>query len=224
VVATNIVDWLQAGGTVGAVVVALGIAWWAGVRERRQRPALSLEFDPELRPPDFMAGMRSDEGRIESHWVRLRVENRSGRRSADDVEVLFVRLEGKEQPQGVRTLDVVPLGWSSTQDEGGRALTRITIPPGLSRHVDLLAIEGSELGSEIATRPVAAIQVSPVPTDDRHLLPGGSYTFHLAVAARDTDAAYFKLDVEVPSERLSEATIRENLAVSSPVKDHPQYG
>jgi hypothetical protein len=203
-------------------VAALGIAWWGVYRERRFRPLLSLDFDPELRPPDFMAGMWSGSGKFESHWVRLRVENKSGRRSADDVEVLVIGLEPTSSGASVRTLDVVPLRWSSTQDSSGRAATRITIPPGLSRHVDLIAIDGlrrieDDEGSN--GRPVVAIQVEPTPSDDRHLLPGGRYTLHLAVAARDTDAAYFQLELQTPEQRFSAAEIREHVRVSRPLAE-----
>ncbi len=224
-VAATVVDWVQAVGTLGAVAAALGIAWWGSHRVRHSQPALSLAFDASLRPPDFMAGMLSDNGAFESHWVRLRVENASGKRSADDVEVLFIRHDSTANPATNRTLDVVPLRWSSTEDHSGKALTRITIPPGLYRHVDLLAIGGiaGESVSSDDARPIAAIQVQPTPTDDRHLLPEGSYIFHLAVAARDTDAAFFKLEVKVPGERLNKTQIQQCLTVLPPVREQPPY-
>jgi hypothetical protein len=220
VVIADTLAWLQASGTFCAVAAALGIAWRGERRERQRRPVLSLAFDPSLEPPDFMRGMwsRHGEDQWESHWVRLRVENSAGRRSADDVEVLFLSLEALDEAGSQRTLDVVPLRWSSTQGDAGGALTRITIPPGLARHVDLLAIRGRcpEADPE-AHQPPVAIQVWPVPTDERHRLRGGRYVFHLAVAARDTDAAFFRVDVTVPGERFPADEIRDHLSVSQPV-------
>jgi hypothetical protein len=215
------IDWLQAAGTFAAVVAAVGIAVWGARRERQRQPALSLAFDPSLKAPDFMAGMWSTDGVdwFESHWIRLRVENAAGRNSADDVEVLFLGLESLDGGDTQRTLDVVPLKWSSTQGDAGGALTRITIPPGIARHIDLLAIDGS--GSESAHEPgdpISALQVWPVPTDNRHLLRGGRYAFYLAVVARDTDAAFFRLEVTVPRDRSDAAEIREQLRVSAPIR------
>jgi hypothetical protein len=222
VVIATALAWIQAGGTLAAVAAALGIAWRGERRERQRQPVLSLRFDPSLEPPDFMRGMWSRHGddQWESHWVRLRVENSAGRRSADDVEVLFLSLEALDEAGSQRTLDVVPLRWSSTQGDAGGALTRITIPPGLARHVDLLGIRGScpEADPEAHRLPVA-IQVWPIPTDERHRLPGGRYVFHLAVAARDSDAAFFRLEVMVPGERFGAKEIREHLSVSEPVKE-----
>jgi hypothetical protein len=224
VVGATTIEWFQAVGTVAAVAAAVGIAWWGFYRERRRRPLLSLDFDPDLRAPDFMAGMWSGNGKFESHWVRLRVENKSGRRSADDVEALVIGVEPASPNGPARTLDVVPLRWSSTQDSYGRAATRITIPPGLSRHVDLIAIDGVRRAADetVDERPVVAIQVEPTPSDDRHLLPGGKYRVHLAVAARDTDATYFELDLEVPGERFGSDEIRKHLRVSRPVPKGPR--
>ena len=215
------IDWLQAAGTFAAVVAAVGIAVWGAHRERKRQPALSLAFDPSLQAPDVMAGMWSTDGvgSYESHWVRLRVENAAGRNSADDVEVLFLALESLDGGDAQPTLDVVPLKWSSTQGDAGGALTRVTIPPGIARHIDLLSIDGA--GSESpheAGDPVAAIQVWPTPTDDRHLLRGGRYAFNLAVVARDTDAAYFRLEVAIPRDRLGVTEIREQLRVSAPMR------
>lgn len=215
------IDWFQAVGTFGAVVAAVGIAVWGVHRERRQRPSLTLAFDTSLQPPDFMAGMWSGDGVdwYESHWVRLRVQNAAGRKSADDVEVLLREVQSLDEAADVRTLDVCPLRWSSTQGPADGALTRITIPPGLARHVDLLAIDGSGAGSAAEpTEPVAALQVWPRPTDNRHLLPAGRYVLHLAVVARDTDATFFDLEVSVPGEHLNAEDVRKHLQVSTPVK------
>jgi uncharacterized protein (TIGR02588 family) len=227
VTASTASEWVTAVGTVAAAVAAVAIALWGTHRERQGRPVLSLEFDHELRPPDFMAGMWSGDGQYESHWVRLRVENRAGKRSAEDVEVRVQRLERHDdvQDDGARTIDYVPLGWSSTRaTEGAPPVTQVTIPPGFSRHVDLLAIDGEVRAPGVAHgKPIVAIQVWPPPTDDRHLLKGGAYTIHLAVAARDTDAAYYRIDVKVPSERLGADEIRNELEVSAPVPEKPPH-
>jgi hypothetical protein len=223
--ATAPLDWLQAFGTLAAVIVALGIAIANARRDRRRRPALSLTCN-QASPLDFMmgVGIGMDMGRErQGHWMRLRVANAWGKRSADDVEVLVINVRGISPADGVLLtplLGVLPLKWSRILDAEGRPLTRTTIPPGVERHVDLLRILEPDpgLGPVEAGKvsAVAALQVSPAPSDRRHWLLGGTYGILLAVTARDTDATYYGLTVTYDGKWWPAPEMRQHLTVSPP--------
>jgi len=70
-------EWLLVGGTVGAVVVALGATFYERLRAWRQKPKLSLLFDPA--PDDEALDLVTVRGEPISHWLRIRIENGSGR-------------------------------------------------------------------------------------------------------------------------------------------------
>jgi hypothetical protein len=204
-------EWIVAGaaivaafGTLSAVLVALYRDTW---RERRSRPLLSLRLDPNW--TESNRDLFWQQGRSPAHWLRPRVKNEKGRRSAEDVEVLvtaFYALEGNEeawQPP----LDIYPLRWSATQDP------RVQIPPGVSRHVDLLMFPAPTVsdggGSFLTASPedelpttgfLCVIQegasansgsaVSDQVFENHH------YRIELAVVARDIDSRAYAIEVE----------------------------
>ena len=224
-VETRTVEWVGALATVAAVVLALALALGQAVSARRRRPQLSLAFDPgsEL---DFIRGVGLGSGG-ESHWLRLRVRNKRGKRSADDVEVLLVSVAGGPAHSIVHAtpLDVTPLRWSTTTDRDCRPLTRLTVPPGLERHVDLLALrEPDEMFSPKPgqTSAIAVLQVWPEPADRRHWLGGKDcYVITLAVAARDADARFYELRLDWDGLWWDAIGIREHLVVRS-LKETPR--
>jgi hypothetical protein len=209
-------EWLQTLGTLAAVIVALGIALAGWIRERRRQPKLSLHFSPEPDAPwlDLQALSRP-----RSAWVRVRVSNARGKHSAHDVEVLvthFRRVPKSPENQQL-PLDIRPLRWSNTLDPQGHPMTRVTIPPGVTRYCDLLAIPeptasineaAHDQSEEEIQRDIdagqystaAALQVFPEPRDGRHLFREGSYELEVAVCARDVDASFYKTMVSFNGE------------------------
>ena len=124
------VEYVGAFGSFAAAGTAVGIAVWSALRDRRQRPRLELLYD-HTDGEDFAAGLNDGA----QHWVRLRVRNAPRRRSADEVEVVVVSVEGQDgEPHGPIT--GFALVWSNTLPP----VTRLAIPPGVVRHVDLVSV------------------------------------------------------------------------------------
>jgi hypothetical protein len=207
-------EWLQVCGTLAAVIVALAIAFYGRFREWRLRPRLSLAFDQD---PSSMAldavTVGSPAG---SHWARVRIENARRRRSAEDVEVLVTRFRLIGASWVQPPLDTRPLRWSNSIDPvSGGPMTKVTIPPGVTRHCDLLPLEPplwvrdrdregwdplpAETEQQIERGEIgasAALQIEPQPVDRRHWVNGGSYELELAVCARDVDASFYTSTIE----------------------------
>lgn len=204
-------EWIVAGaavvaafGTLSAVLVALYRDTW---RERRSRPLLSLHLDPIW--TESNRDLFWQQGQSPALWLRPRVGNENGRRSAEDVEVLvtaFLALGGDEeawQPP----LDIYPLRWSATQD------SRVQIPPGVSRHVDLLMFPAPTVsdgqGGFLTAPPEDELQTtgflcvrqegpsahSGSAVSDQ-VFENHRYRIELAVVARDIDSRAYALEVE----------------------------
>jgi hypothetical protein len=78
---------LTAIGTVGAVIVAVGLQWWLGKKERDRRPSLKLEFDSHMRADE------ADQHGNKLPYLRLAVTNAEGKETARDVEILIVSID-----------------------------------------------------------------------------------------------------------------------------------
>jgi hypothetical protein len=205
-------EWLLVAGTLGAVVVALGVAFYGRLRAWRERPKLSLSFDPSAGSETLdlvSVGTLVSGNPPISHWARIRIENGRGRRSAQDVEVLVTRFRRCDEAAWVQPpLDTRPLRWSnSTLSESDGGLSRVTIPPGVARHCDLVALappllvhdyEGSGSGDldrgEFGA--IATLQIDPAPTDRRHWIATGAYELELAICARDVNARFYSTTIE----------------------------
>jgi hypothetical protein len=200
-------EWVQTGATLAAVFVALGIAVTGWIRERVRKPKLSLHFRPDPKAPwlDLQALSRPP-----SAWVRVRISNAHGKHSAHDVEVLVTHFRRPSaSPEDAQpSLDIRPLRWSQAADPHGNPMTRVTIPPGVTRYCDLLAgfepardawdqseeeIERDIRAGEYLTS--AALQVFPEPTDGRHRIRDASYELEVAVCARDVDASFYNTTI-----------------------------
>jgi len=218
------IDYVAAISTALAVFVALGVALWARLREDRLRPELRLIYEPGLGSDDFAAGLQTGAG--EQHYVRMRVANRWGRRSADDVEVLVVSLREDRKAPGPLPMSGYAFIWSNTFDPEGRPVTRLTIPPGVARHFDLFAVreplvsDGAggavPVGKDGAADASAELQIQPRPSDSRHHLGRGKHILTVALTARDTDAAYYAIYVDFDGLWWAAASIREHLKVAPP--------
>jgi hypothetical protein len=193
-------DWLIAVGTVGAVIVALGLAWWSDRKARRRRPLLSLGFavstgvvnelvtytsDVTMTGADGLPYTRTANfGTGPAAYVRFDVRNARGRDAAEDVEVLLSRIERPSSTSETATVEISfpPFGWTHLQD------TKLTMPPGITRSVDIGWLQGNppkDLGFD---PDVLELLVRPAPGNGRNLLPPGTYELYLSVAARNADA------------------------------------
>lgn len=207
------IDYVAAFGTVLASIVAVGIALWARSREDRLRPALSLVYDGE--GDDFLVGLH--EGQLTEHRVRMRVANRWGKRSAEDVEVILVRLL---RPQFRSMVDGHAFAWSYTHDRDGKRLTRLTVPPGLARSFDLLSLtEPAPPGksSQDGDAAMVELELEPRPSGGGPSgLQEGTHYFEVALTARDTDTVYYSFRVTFDGKWWSANEIRAHLKVGRP--------
>jgi hypothetical protein len=200
---------VQALGTFSAAVVALYIALRAESRESRRQPRLRLLFDADT--DDFEVAVGSP---TPTHWIRLRVSNQTGRRSAEDVEVIIVDV----LPRREASLSGFTLLWSNLPESlpsGPPVLaSRQTIPPGVARHVDILCMPAPS--PERAEDPPCSlwIQAQPAREDSRHEVLEGTTHVLLAVAARDTDAVYYDVTIEFDGSWVPDDEIKHRLRLS----------
>src|SRR4029453_5970728 len=121
-------------------------------------PAAPAEARAALRPRRERPDRRREDEGSDVAYVRLRVANRGGRDTADDVVVMATAPrqwgDAETRPIGL------PLAWSGSRPP----LTVASVHPGSERHVDLLHFSESE--------PVH-IAHAPKPTGGRGALEAG---------------------------------------------------
>jgi hypothetical protein len=182
-------DWIAvstafaAVGTVFGLLVALYRDWFL---EWRGRPRLQIAFDPAGRRENLdLVTVGPPDGLV--HWVRLRVSNATGCRSADNVEVFLLRCERREETRTQTPLNERPLSWSGIRESDGKTrITKTVIPPGVTRHVDLISIEREE------GKPTASLRAVPTPRDERHKFSQGDYDVELILSAQNVDAKRYR--------------------------------
>lgn len=184
-------------GTLLAVVVALYSTTW---RDWRRRPELSLDFanETEKRGLMFSYDGRDDDDDAFVFLITLRVTNRQGRRTADDVEVLLSAWWTGEDGDPYQTLDHRPLPYVDTVRDGAH-VTQLSIPAGVSRRVEFLKLGPAAalrvvLGQDWVsqTKPGAIFAAPPYGEDYDHWVHDHlPYRVQLIVTARDIDAVSY---------------------------------
>jgi hypothetical protein len=222
--AAETVEWMTAAGTVGAVVVAVGLQGWQSFRARRRRPSLSLSFDNERDrvdvPPQRPASPMQQPDFYVSHWVRPQVRNDRGRNSGEDVEVILVRVraqsDGSVPSRAVadeRLLEGSRLKWSEV-----KAAT-VSLPPGVARHFDLVHVDNMIVeadGDDLEGRSPIRFDVHPVPAAKYYRAFKQRYEVTVAVTARDTDAILYSTVIEYDQQRRDDpAAMRQELRVAA---------
>jgi hypothetical protein len=176
-------------------MVALGSAWWAERRVNLRRPRLSLAFDDDsgLTTESVFAQYRPGEDPVKwkADYLRVEVTNAPGSDAADDVEVLLAEvrrydLDGREA--GVLEISFPGFVWTHTET------TRLTVPPGVTRTVDLGRVH-SGAPSAVGVGDGFELTVHPQPGDRRNVLVPGSYVLRLILAARNADAVEYSVTV-----------------------------
>ena len=184
-------------GTVGAVVVAVlagllrrFLAW---IGERRSRPSVTLKFDPETDlAPEGVQFTQQFGQTYDAIYARLRAENASDGRAAEQVEVVVSEIEPLEPSENIDPKDwseriirsFGSLGWSSVESPS------LTLGPGASRLIDLgwiIDVHGDctfHMGLKV--QPASGIQ---------NLAPG-RYRLVLTVSAENVNARRWGLDLE----------------------------
>jgi hypothetical protein len=203
----DVTDWLGtvaaligAVGTLGAVFLALWLQW---LRVQRRRPSLTLHFDKtrdRVSVPQ-RAKDRQEPLDYRSHWVRPRVTNKTGGDSAEDVEIVLVRVEALDNETGRSSqresnLEGLSLKWSEVKS------AKASVPPGVTRHFDLVHVDNMRVEADgnvvkreedVESRGEAPIRfdVYPTPQAKYYRVFRPKYKVTLAVTARDTDAKFY---------------------------------
>jgi hypothetical protein len=190
-------------GTIGAVAYAL---FRDLVVTPRRRPKLDLRFDTAGND-QVIVGTAA--GR-DAAYVRLRVANRAGKDTADDVVVMvteFRRDAESEAAVAETTTLGLPLTWSGSSPP----LTVASVHPGSERHVDLLHVDCVERNAtEIH------LDVTPKPPGGRDVLEAGAYEISVEIRARNADAIRYAIPVSWDGESTGTAAIWDHLRVQSP--------
>jgi hypothetical protein len=104
----SIADWVTAFGTIGAVGVALFVAFLNNLLERYRRPILKIEFENKI--PFCRHTPIGDEGR-DGYFLRLRIRN-VGKSMARDCEGKVVRILDAATRQERKDFDPTNLHWA----------------------------------------------------------------------------------------------------------------
>lgn len=97
-----------------------------------------------------------------------------------------MRCERRDEARIQTPVNERPLSWSGIREpDGVTRITKAEIPPGVTRHVDLISVR-LEQG-----RPTASLRVVPAPRDERHKFTHGEYDIELLLSAQNTDAKLF---------------------------------
>jgi hypothetical protein len=184
----------------------------------RRRPKLDLRFD-QTGNDQVVVGTA---GGFEAAYVRLRVANREGKDTADDVVVMVTevrRLEDSEKARAVAQPFGLPLTWSGSTPP----LTVASVHPGSERHIDLLHVDWPARDEiDIArkwseTAPVQ-LDLTPKPAGGQEILDSGTYEISVEVRARNADAIRYAIQVSWDGKWSGKAAMWDHLRLEPPRK------
>lgn len=195
-------------GTLGAVAYAL---FRDLVVTPRRRPTLELRFDRTGN--DQVILQTADD--VKSACVRLRVSNRAGKDTADDVVVIVTELRRLGAPEETAN-DARPIGlplcWSGTSPP----LTVASVHPGSERHLDLMQVDWPADRGEVGIGAPVRLTLSPRPAGDHGNLAPGRYEVLVDIRARNADAARYAIAVTWDGEWSGKSAMWEHLVVDPP--------
>jgi hypothetical protein len=200
-------------GTIGTVVYAL---FRDAFVTPRRRPKLELRFDGS---GSDQVVVRTAEGDAAS--IRLRVVNRPGKDTADDVVVLVTEVRRLEDETMIAeaTPIVLPLTWSGSSPP----LTVASVHPGSERHIDLVHVDlparnEIEIGRRWSETVPLHLDVTPKPTGGQDDLGSGKLEIAVEVRARNADAVCYVIPVSWDGQWSGQAAIWDHLSVEAPRK------
>jgi hypothetical protein len=185
-------------------VTALGLTIYQQLW-RSPKLTLALDLDPEcgdlvtLAPVADRSEAEVQERDTTEHWARLRVLNAKRKHSARKVEVLYIG----RRSNGTLSIDPRPLRFTATSENlnhsdilamgADKPALKATVPPGVFRQVDLIAASISPLVmTRMRGKPRLAVWPGP-----GIRLEEGLHELYLAVAAVDTDAVFYRIEVGI---------------------------
>lgn len=174
-------DAVTAVGTLGAVIVALGVALLPMIVARRRRPRLSVTHS-EL---DIVRSRRESE---DVARFRLRISCAQRKVAAAAVEV-FVESISETVAEGIRAL--LPAGGQPLRASHSSRVAQ-AVPSGASRFVDLV-----ELRRRAGEKTSASILLAEDPVE---LTIGRTYRLEVSVAGANLDSFVIRCEVVWKSE------------------------
>lgn len=201
---SDLVNWVSALGTLGALAVALALG--LGLAEWLRRPKLNLEFSLDHSSDRVVTATM---GGWPMAFVRARVAN-SGRSSAKNVSVSLLSVEDwldthrawvRRKPE----LDGRALAWSNVAHT-----EPVDIPPGVERLLDLVAMPRD--WNNQGQIPMTIQIKQPGPASHAERLPPGKWRLRLEIAAENVAAKEVEIAISFsgiwpadPPERIWEA-------------------
>jgi len=200
---TTVWEVLATVATVLAALAAVGSVLYLEVVQPRL-------LQPKLLPPVLQRGRPEYEATVHpedftEHWLRLRISSAPHRDTAEDVEVIFI---GKRSGRSENLLPIEPrnLRWSATtpsrkagkyldllSDDAPEPRTRLRLPAGTYRYVDVLQATDSSAVSDVEQRKPRVCTRPFHP--DRHVLSPGLFRLYFALTAMEITTLYFALDI-----------------------------
>lgn len=181
---------------------------WRRTRaQRRRTPVLSLLLDPADLVIERVFYTDCQEGN--AAWARLGVRNEPDHDAAREVEVLLER--ARPLDGGAPVLIAYPaVPWTHVP----RPTTRVTIPPGATRALDLATVYFRDDWEKRLN-----LQIVAEPGDTRQRVAPGRYELILVVTAHNADAQRYAVQVSWDGEFGGEpkCQIWEHFTVAAPV-------
>jgi hypothetical protein len=202
-------------GTVGAVVYAL---FRDLLVTPRRRPRLDLRFD-RTGNDQVIVGTP---GGFDAAHVRLRVVNRKGKDTADDVVVMVTelrRLADSEKTMAEERPIGLPLTWSGSSPP----LTVASVHPGSERHIDLVHVDWPardeiDIARKWSEAAPLKLDLTPKPAGGQDILVSGTYEISVEVRARNADAIRYAIPVSWDGQWSGKAGMWDHLRVEPPRK------
>jgi hypothetical protein len=200
-------------GTVGAVAYALFRDLFV---TPRRRPKLDLRFDRGSND-QVVVGTPGD---FDAAYVRLRVANREGKDTADDVVVMMTELRRLEDSE-TETAETRPVGLPLTWSGSNPPLTVASVHPGSERHIDLLHVDWPardefEIARKWSETVPVQLDVTPKPAGGQDALESGRYEISLEVRARNADAVRYAVSVHWDGKWSGKGAMWDHLRVEPP--------
>ncbi len=167
------------------------------ISSRQRSPSLSLDYSgPPRDATTVQVDYLPEPGRtVPSHWLRVRVANKGGRRrkSANHVEVRLNEVARLlDRWREMVPVDSSALIWSNQPQESGS----ITIAPGAERRADVAVLRwppgAKAMPIDGSGGCWAELRVLPVPSSDRHHLQAGRYLLDMVLTGEDISAKRYQ--------------------------------
>jgi hypothetical protein len=195
--------WATVAVAVGTLAAVLYALFRDLVVAPRRRPKLELRFDRTRHDQVIVESAAGGEAAS----VRLRVANRPGADTADEVVVVVTEVrslaDSTTRPVGL------PVAWSGTRPP----LTVAAVHPGSERHVDLPHVD-LPVGDEAPL----VLDLTPKPAGAHGLLRPSTHEVSVEIRARNADAACYVVPISWDGSWSGNAAMWDHLRVETPQK------